>query len=166
MALGQRPTKQELTRKDIFQLIDGLLYEPSFASLYRAELHIKTRSVTADDTLGGWLRRRHLKSNSGLDCADKGKEHDEGVRDVRKIINDYKRAESLRPLAQAILDSGWDGSDPRGKTQKEPEEYLDFLSDLANGADTAWSDVETTTYGRLFKLTVDAYNRFMHTQNG
>jgi hypothetical protein len=97
MALGQRPTKQELTRKDIFQLIDGLLYDPSFASLYRAELHTKTRAVTADDTLGGWLRRRHLRSNSGLDYADEEEDHNEGVRDVRKIINDYKRAESLRP---------------------------------------------------------------------
>lgn len=94
---------------------------------------------------------------------------DGGVRDVRKMLEKLKEASAIKPFCAALLNSGWDFTDPgylvNGKLRKmtkSPQEVINFLSQYVHetGWASSWNELSEEQQ-RLLRMICHAYSRYM-----
>jgi hypothetical protein len=155
----QRPSQRELDEMTEAELFEGLLNDPGWAAQYRTAIR-KFRSKVSFDN--------NHKNESFVKEPPKSLDIMGLIRSSIgrvKMEEDQVYAEnpglgSLRPLAEAILNSGWDfvDPDPRGM-HPDPIGNRAFVEDFAY-RDKYWDDLVARGQ-RKWNTIIDAYNRWL-----
>jgi hypothetical protein len=87
------------------------------------------------------------------------------IRDISHILEKFEKADTLKAACEALLNSGWDFTDPAGLCSKPADEMRDFIKSRS---------VQNSSYERLgrspsrrnlFDMIVDTYGRALDHQD-
>jgi hypothetical protein len=82
------------------------------------------------------------------------------VRDLRPLLRNIRKAESIVPACQALMDHEWDRSDPALRMTKMPEEIDNFLQSQIDGMPKTFNELPESMQ-RLLMTIIDSYFRWM-----
>jgi hypothetical protein len=155
----QRPSQRELDEMTEAELFEGLLNDPGWAAQYRNAIR-KLRSETT--FISEHKNESFVKeSPRSLDVMGLIRSSVGRVKaEEDQVYAENPNLESLKPLAEAILSSGWnfEDPDPRGMTY-DPIGNRAFVEDFAY-RDKYWDDLVAKGQ-RKWNTIIDAYNRWL-----
>lgn len=124
---------------------------------------LRERARSRGLSLEDYVQRVLSETSSVVASSRGGKSYT--FSEVKKIIQEIHRLDSVGPVCEAILNSGWDFVDvgwrsktKSGRMDKSPEEVEEFLRSLADGFPISFRDLDEGRRG-LVKTICDSYLR-------
>lgn len=154
----QRPSRKELDSLSEAELKEKLYLDPGWGAEYRGAIdRLRARNIPNNNHKNE--RKTTSKSDimdiMGLVASSMGRVKIE--EDTVYVEN--PELESLKPLAKAILDSGWDFIDPDPKGMAyDPIGNRSFVEDFSY-RDKYWDDLVARGQ-RKWNTIIDAYSRW------